>query len=254
MIDFHTHVMPGVDDGSRNLEMTMDMIDNSQMQGVEYICVTPHFITGEYEIDHESYNRNFESLKESIGNKVNLVQGLEIYINPELPKLYEEKKIWGLNENKYLLIELPMQQYPIYTDKIFYELRLRGARPVLAHPERNLAIMKNPELLIDLLNQGNLAQMNSGSLMGSYGGEIKKFAEKLVSMNLIHMLGSDAHNNGRRNTNIKSGYERVKELNKNLFQWIEGNELKVLQGIDVEAPDIISIKRKRGFFDFFRKK
>lgn len=254
MIDFHTHVMPGVDDGSRNLEMTMDMIYNSQEQDVEYICVTPHFITGEYEIDHESYNRNFESLKESIGNKVKLVQGLEIYINPELPKLYDEKKIWGLNENKYLLIELPMQQYPIYTDKIFYELRLRGARPVLAHPERNLAIMKNPELLIDLLNQGNLAQMNAGSLMGSYGGEIKKFAEKLVSMNLIHMLGSDAHNNGRRNTNIKPGYERVKELNKSLFQWIEENELKILQGIDVEVPDIISIKKKRSFFDFLRKK
>lgn len=254
MIDFHSHVIPEVDDGSRSMDMTMDMINNSLEQGVEYICATPHFIPGECEISHEEYTNKFNSVRSAISSDINLIQGLEIYINPELPNLYKEKKIWGFGEKRYLLIELPMQQYPIYTDKIFYELRLLGAAPVLAHPERNLSIMKNPDLLIELIEQGNMAQMNAGSLMGLYGTEVKKFAEKLVGMNLIHMLGSDGHNNRKRNTDLKDGIDRLKCLNKDLYDWIVKNEMKILNGIEVEVPDIIMKSRKKSLFDFFRKK
>ncbi|MDP4089621.1 MAG: CpsB/CapC family capsule biosynthesis tyrosine phosphatase [Bacillota bacterium] len=254
MIDFHSHVMPEVDDGSRSMDMTMDMINNSLEQGVEYICVTPHFITSEHEISHEEYLNRFNSLKSSLGSRINVIQGLEVYINPELPELYKESRIWGYNGKQYMLIELPMQHYPIYTDKIFYELRLLGVIPVLAHPERNLSIMKNPELLINIIEQGNLAQMNSGSLTGLYGTEVKKFAEKLISMNLIHIVGSDGHNNGKRNTDIKDGLERIKTLNSYLYKWISGNEMKIVNGIEVEVPDIISNKKKKSLFDFFRKK
>lgn len=87
-----------------------------------------------------------------------------------------------------------MLDFPIYTEKVFYDLRLMGAIPILAHPERNLRIMKNPELFISLVEQGNLAQLNAGSLLGKYGTDIKKCAEKLVARNLIHIVGSDGHN------------------------------------------------------------
>ncbi|WP_163194452.1 tyrosine-protein phosphatase [Clostridium thermarum] len=253
MIDFHSHIMPGVDDGSSDIDMTMDMLENSLSQGVEYICATPHFIVGEYELQWEKYQEKLKLMQEKAEGKIEIIQGMEIYINPDLPRLYSEKKIWGINNKKYLLIELPMQQFPIYTEKIFYELRLLGAAPILAHPERNLSIMKKPELLIDLIEQGNLAQMNAGSLAGIYGTDIKKFAEKLVGMNLIHMLGSDAHNNTRRNTNIKQGYNRIKELNKDLYNWIIGHEKMILEGISVELPEIILNKKKKGFFSFFKK-
>jgi protein-tyrosine phosphatase len=245
--------MPGVDDGSSDIDMTMDMLENSLKQGVEYICATPHFIVGEYELDPEDYHERLTILQEKAEGKINIIQGLEIYINPDLPKLYSDRKIWGYNNKKYLLVELPMQQYPIYTEKVFYELRLLGATPILAHPERNLSIMKNPDLLVDIVEQGNLAQMNAGSLAGIYGSEIKKFAEKLVNMNLIHLLGSDAHNNTRRSTNIQQGFKRIKELNNDLYNWIIANEKKILDGIDVEVPEIILNKRKKSFFDFFRK-
>ena len=254
MIDFHSHILPGVDDGSSNIDMTMDMLENSLRQNVEYICATPHFITGEYEIELKEYEEKLKLIQEKVSGKINIIKGLEIYINPELPRLYSEKKIWGFNGKKYLLIELPMQQFPIYTEKIFYELRLLGATPVLAHPERNFSIMKDPNLLIDLVEQGNLAQMNAGSLVGIYGKDIKKFAERLVEMNLIHLLGSDGHNDNRRNTNIEEGFKRVRELNSALFNWINENEKNILDGIDVEVPEIILNKKRKSIFDFFKKK
>jgi protein-tyrosine phosphatase len=250
VIDFHCHILPGVDDGSVNIEMTKEMIDNSLNQGVEYLCATPHFITEESEITLEAYKEKLQFVKDNI----EIIPGLEIYIDPELPKLYKENRIWGYNYNKYLLIELPMMEFPIYTEKIFYDLRLMGAIPVLAHPERNLRIMKNPELLINLIEQGNLAQLNAGSLTGQYGTDIKKSAEKLVSRNLIHIVGSDGHNNKRRNTNIKDGLEKIEAINPELFNWIKNNQKKILQGEDVEVLDIIDDTKKKSFFSFFLKK
>ena len=253
MIDFHCHILPGVDDGSVNIEMTKEMIDNSLNQGVEYLCATLHFITEESEITLEAYKEKLQFVKDNIEN-IEIIPGLEIYIDPELPKLYKENRIWGYNYNKYLLIELPMMEFPIYTEKIFYDLRLMGAIPVLAHPERNLRIMKNPELLINLIEQGNLAQLNAGSLTGQYGTDIKKSAEKLVSRNLIHIVGSDGHNNKRRNTNIKEGLEKIEAINPELFNWIKNNQKKILQGEDVEVLDIIDDTKKKSFFSFFLKK
>jgi len=253
VIDFHCHILPGVDDGSVDIEMTKDMIENSLIQGVEYVCATPHFITEESELTLDEYKEKIKLVKDSVEN-IEIIPGLEIYIDPELPRLYKEHKIWGYNYKKYLLIELPMMEFPIYTEKVFYDLRLMGATPVLAHPERNLRIMKNPELLESLVEQGNLAQLNAGSLSGQYGTDIKKFAEKLVAKNLIHIIGSDGHNNKRRNTNIKEGLAKIKALNPELFNWIKDNEKKILQGEEVEVLDIVTDKKKKSFFSFFLRK
>ncbi len=77
-------------------------------------------------------------------------------MHPNLPKLYKEKRIWGINDSEYLLIELPMGQFPMYTEDVFYELMLLGVKPILAHPERNIKIMKDHDLIINLINQGVL--------------------------------------------------------------------------------------------------
>lgn len=251
MIDFHSHIIPSVDDGSSSFQMSLNMIENSNEQGVKAICATPHFIVGEYEIDRIEYLESIELLRKATCD-IKIANGLELYINPELPYLYEKEKIWGINDKSYLLIELPMRDFPIYTKDVFYELRLLGLNPIIAHPERNIAILKDPSLLMDLVNQGTIIQMNAGSLIGIYGDRIKKFAESLVDKNLAHILGSDGHNDSKRNTNIKDAFEVIKNRNLDLYKWILNNEEKVLDGIEVEILDIISNKRKR-LFDFFKK-
>lgn len=246
MIDFHSHIMFDVDDGSKDIEMTKAMLLNSVNEGVSHIVSTPHFILGDSEVESQAYNEKLEMMKAIEGVNIKILKGMEIYIDPNLPKLYEEGKIWGINGGCYMLIELPMREFPKYTEDVFYELRIKGIIPILAHPERNLSIMKNPDLLKSLLCQGNLAQLNAGSLSGFYGKTIKEFAETLVKRNMIHVIGSDGHNNSKRNTNIKDGYERVRELNEELYNWIVSNEEKIILGEEVEPLEIKN--EKKGFF------
>lgn len=254
MIDFHSHIIPYTDDGSKNLDMSIEMLEMSLNDGVEYICATPHFITGESEIQRCVYEEKLNNLKEISKIKdldVKILSGLELYIHPELPKLYKDGKVWGINDSNYLLIELPMNHFPLYTEEVFYELRLMGATPILAHPERNSKLRDNIKLLENLIDQGTLTQVTSGSLNGLYGKDVKTFVELLVKKNMVHLVGSDAHNNSGRNTMMKKEYGIIKEINKDLFNWIEENQFNIINNRSVNIPEIIRLKKKFSFFKMF---
>jgi protein-tyrosine phosphatase len=256
MIDFHSHVIPYLDDGSNNINMSLDMLKNAVLEGTEYICATSHYIPGDAVISRQIYEEKLIGINELIkfnNIDIKVLPALELYMHPDLPKLYKEKLVWGINDNKYLLIELPMQQFPIYTEEVLYELRLMGAHPIIAHPERNLRIMKDVSLLINLVEHDTLAQVNSGSLRGIYGKNIKVFAEKLIDMNLVHLIGSDAHNDRSRTTKIRDAYEIVKHRNKELYQWIIDNELNIITGADVEILDIENKSKNIFLFNLFRR-
>ena len=258
MIDFHSHIIHGIDDGSKSLDMSLEMLKIAEREGVEYICATPHFITEEYEIFGEDYIEKLDKLilasKEEKLN-IKIISGLEIYMHPNLPKLYKEKKIWGINGSKYLLIELPMGQFPMYTEDIFYELMLLGASPILAHPERNLKIMKDHDLIINLIEQGVLMQMNAGSLIGDYGKDVKKTAEEFVKRNMIHILGSDGHNNTSRKTKLKDAYSIIKDTNRTLYNWISQNQINIINNHSVMEFLDLKLKKKKvigSFFNIFK--
>lgn len=256
MIDFHSHILPYLDDGSKSLDMSIEMLKLSVDEGVEQICATPHFIMGEFEIEKDKYDEKFDNITNicKVNNiEIDILRGLELYIHPDLPKLYKEGLIWGINGSRYLLIELPMRQFPIYTEEVFYELRLLGAVPILAHPERNIRILNDESLLLNLIEQGVLAQITSGSLRGIYGKDIKNFSEKLVKKNMVHVVGSDAHNNSVRSTLIKKEYESIKMLNKDLYNWIIENETRIVNNEEVVVPEVLSRKKKNSFFKFFSR-
>lgn len=256
MIDFHSHIIPYVDDGSKNFDMSLDMLRNAVVEGTEYICASSHYIPEDLPLKKEAYNKKFNELLALMKlNDINIhvLPSLELYMHPKLPKLYKQKEIWGINNSRYLLIELPMNQFPLYTEDVFYELRLLGAVPIIAHPERNLRIMKDTSLLVNLVKQGTLAQVNAGSLRGIYGKDIKSTAEKFVDMNLVHMLGSDAHDDKRRTTRISDAFDIVKDRNEELYEWILHNEHNIINNQYIE-PLSIKRKRKKSFlFNLFKR-
>lgn len=253
MIDFHSHILPYIDDGSKDFDMSVEMIKVAFDHESEFICATPHYISGEFEISRETYNDKIEGLR-ILGKQkdieVNILTGLEIYLHPDLPKLYKEKKIWGLNDTSYLLIEFPMEQMPSYAEEVFYELRQLGVTPIIAHPERNLKFMKNVNLLLGLVEQGALCQLNAGSVRGIYGKKIKAFAEALVKRNMVHIIGSDAHNNCGRSSRLMDEIVTIKTINKELYQWMEDFQYKLIEG---EKMDALPIKAKKSFFNIFHK-
>jgi protein-tyrosine phosphatase len=255
MIDFHSHVLPYIDDGAKNFDISIEMLKLAVDEETEYICATSHFIPGELEQDKKAYNEKLNNLMQLCEIReisINVLPALELYMHPDLPKLYREKKIWGINATKYLLIELPMREFPIYTEDVLYELRLQGAVPIIAHPERNFKIMKDEKLLKNLVQQGALAQINAGSLRGIYGKDIKAFAEHLVERNLVHMVGSDAHDNKSRTTKIKGAFEFIKQRNSELYEWINVNQYYIAKGKDVQVLDIRHKSKKFSFFGLFK--
>lgn len=255
MIDFHSHIIPNIDDGSKDFDMSLEMLRLSESEGVQYICATSHYIPYEVYPDSEEYFESLNRLNELCKIKdinIEILPALELYMHPELPKLYSEGKIWGINNSKYILIELPMQQFPVYTEEVLYELRIQGAVPVIAHPERNFRILEDVSLLSNLVSQGTLAQVNAGSLRGIYGKDIKKCAEKLVDMNLVHMIGSDAHDNKRRTTKISEAYSIIKDRNIKLYDWIIDNERNIIQGLEVEVLPLKQGKKRSIFSRLFK--
>jgi protein-tyrosine phosphatase len=251
MIDFHSHILPYLDDGSKNYDMSFDMLKLAAEEGTEFICATSHFIPEELEQNKKHYYERLESIINLTKTKnisINILPGLELYLHPDLPTLYSEKRIWGINLTPYVLIELPMQQFPMYTDEVFYELRLQGAMPIIAHPERNFKIMKDEGLLKNLIDQGTLAQINSGSLTGIYGKDIQIFAEHLVERNMIHLIGSDAHDDKRRTTRLKDALEIIKHKNLELYAWMDENQYKIIEGKEVNVLDIKPNKKKFNFW------
>lgn len=256
MIDFHSHIIHGIDDGAKDIDMSLEMVKISESEGVEFICATPHFITEEFEITREKYIDKLDRLvlaSKEENLKIKILSGLEIYMHPNLPKLYKEKKIWGINDSEYLLIELPMGQFPMYTEDVFYELMLLGAKPILAHPERNIKIMKNHDLIINLIKQGVLMQINAGSLLGDYGKEVKKTAEEFVKRNMVHILGSDGHNITSRKTRLKVAYEIVKDTNEAAYNWVLENGTNIINKVSpMEFLEIKPKKRGISFFNIFK--
>lgn len=254
MVDLHSHIIPNIDDGSRNYEMSVEMLKISKSENVEYICATPHFIPGDKEIDREDYDARWNKLNQLRAvNEINLaiVKGLELYMHPDIPLYYKQKKIWGINDGNYLLIELPMEQFPVYTEDVFYELRIMGLRPIIAHPERNLRIIKDTKLLYDLIEQGTYVQINSGSLLGYYGKEPKRVAEQLIQAKAVHFLGSDGHSLHSRPPKIKDAFKILEKQNLSLAKTIAINEKKLLNNEEIEIGEI-NRQKKRGILNLFK--
>jgi Capsular polysaccharide biosynthesis protein len=253
MIDFHSHIIYGVDDGAKDIDMSLSMIENAIEQGTEYICATPHFILGNYEVKFEDYLSTLEELRAE--SKINIIYGLEVYMDLKLPQLFKEKKIWGINNGPYMLIEFPMRDIPKYSNDILYELSILGVKPIIAHPERNLKLMNNIDILEAWIEEGYLLQVNAGSLIGEYGKDSKDISEMLAKRNMIHILGSDGHNDSSRKTNIRSGRSRLEEINPSLSAWIDKNEHKILLGEDIEIPEIIKLKKSsKSILGFLKRK
>lgn len=253
MIDFHSHIIYGVDDGPKDKETSLRMIMNAELEGTGYICATPHFIQGSCQVSREEYTEKLQELSEE--SSISIIPGMEVYIDSSLPDLYRKGKVWGINWGPYMLIEFPMREVPRFAKDIFHELSILGVRPVIAHPERNLKLMSNPEILEEFVEDGYLLQVNSGSLTGEYGQSVQKAAEKLVRKNMVHLMGSDGHDDISRKTGVRDGFRRIREMNPFLGDWIEENSSRVIDGLSLELPEILEDRRgKRGIFVFFRRK
>lgn len=197
MIDIHSHILSGIDDGPKKIEESCVMLINASTSGVETIVATPHLVDGASKERIAECNRKVNELQYIARAReisIDIKVGFECYITPELTNSNLDLAEITINNNgKYILVEFPMYNIPFYAKDIFANMKEKGITPILAHPERNLAIIQNPNILFDLVSNGCIAQLNAGSILGRYGRTINGTARILLSHKMIHLVASDMH-------------------------------------------------------------
>ena len=249
MIDMHSHIIPGVDDGSRDIEITKRMLKEAALSGFTTIFATPHYF------DNNSVNRkemlaHFKKIKSlAAASGIELILGNEVYIQPELPQLVKDSTVSCMNDSKYLLMEIPRHNDINYFEDVVFELSLMGITPILAHPERYRIVREDPEILYDFADKGVLFQLNSGSLLGDYGESVKKLAMKLLKQNVYQFMGSDAHHYDRYKVYNQAVEIVIKKVGKDVAKRLTDiNPRKVKNNETIEA-DLQPMKKKFLFWE-----
>ena len=240
MIDIHSHILPGVDDGSENKETSLRMLGIAAASGVATVVATPHYDPGSGYFNRvtdtlEELFRRLEYSAASAGIPVKIVRGMEIFAGEEVPQMLEEGRLWTLGGTSYFLTEFDFSEDPEYCREYLDRCSRHGFKPIVAHPERYKFIQRRPQTAYEWCREGYGLQINRGSLMGRFGEQAELTAVRLVEHGLAACIASDAHGADRRSTHLKDVKELLDSemgeeysdllLNKNPARILAGKEL-----------------------------
>lgn len=249
MIDIHSHILHGIDDGSYDMATSVKMAEMAVSEGITQMIATPHFIEKDQEIDRKTILEKTEELNgelRSRGINITIHPGQEVYITPGIPDLFNEGKLMTLcDEGLYMLVELPMMSIPPYALEVIHRLKLRGVNVILAHPERNVEIMKNPERVKEFMRIGTLLQVNSLSLIGVFGNETKRTAGEIISSGWAHFIATDCHTARVRSPRIRGVLKDIPD--KAFRHLLHDNPAKVLKGEQIDPVTMSYERRGIGF-------
>ena len=232
MIDIHSHIMPGIDDGASCLEESINLLKEAYRAGFSDIILTPHYMVGAYEPGKEIIEIKdiLQKIADKNGIKINLYNGMEVYYTEEIFELIKNKKIASLANSRYILMELPLNNTVSSFEDTVKELRKRGIVVILAHPERYDFVKKNTKSIEPLLKSGCLLQCNYASILGYYGSEAKKALKELLKNNYVSFLGTDVHMSNTILNEIDVAIHKIKRIigEQELIELIEENPRKIL--------------------------
>ena len=248
MIDFHNHIIPDVDDGAKSLEISIEMLREAEKQGITDVVSTIHFqhpkMDGkntDYQFVYDKYSQLKDSLSKECIN-INIHLAAEVFYLPNLTKILDNKLV-TIGNGKFMLIEFQSKILPPNYLSELFKLQNKGITPIIAHPERYLAVQINPDLCIDWLSRGFVLQLDCGSLLGHFKSKCKDTAVKLIQNGCIQLIGSDAHNNKIRNFCLKPAYEYiellfgddvVKKMKNNTSLLLEGKKLQIIEPVNLK--------------------
>lgn len=254
MIDIHCHILPGVDDGAKHMSETLSMAKKAVEEGIDTIIATPHHKNGKYENSKAEIIQSVKDVNEELqkeGIHLSILPGQEPAIRGELIEDYENGKILTLAETKYVFIELPSGYVPGYTEKLLYDVQMKGLIPIIVHPERNAGFIERPELLYQLIKNGALSQVTAASVTGHFGKKIKSFTHQLIEANLTHFVASDAHNHKTRPFKMAEALDSIEaSYGVDMVYLFTENAALLVENMNVmkEIPERIKRKKFLGLF------
>ena len=212
VIDLHSHILPGVDDGAQSIEDSVEIASAAVADGIEVLAATPH-VRGDYPTDAETMEALVAEVRAALveeGVPLDVRTGGEIALE-QLERLSgDELRRFGLAGNPgYLLVEFPYYGWPLALPDVVFDLRTLGITAVLAHPERNADVQAEPERLRPLVDAGVLVQVTAASLDGRIGRRPQSTGLQLVETGLAHLVASDAHRAGVRAIGLRAAAAAV---------------------------------------------
>ena len=195
--DIHSHLLPGIDDGVKSIEESIEVIQHLSNLGFKKLITTPHIMSDYYKNTPEIINTKLQEVKKAVtsaGIPIEIEAAAEYYLDEYFYSLISnDKELLTFGDN-YILFETSFSVEPLILKEVIFRLNSAGYKPVYAHPERYFYLQENRELLNQLIDQGLLFQLNILSVKGYYSKQVQKMAEELIDRNAIAFVGTDCHN------------------------------------------------------------
>lgn len=261
MIDMHSHILPGLDDGAADWDQALAMARVALEDGITEMVCTPHWVLGKYENDRETVLLRFAEFEERLAAEkipLKIHPGTELRIDTSIPERLKDGRLLTLNNGSgYVLIELPDETMPENLHEFFWNLQIDGYRPILSHVERNPYFRENPHRLFHWVENGILMQITAASLLEGFAEEIREFAFFLVQRRLVHMLVTDTHSLRMRKPQLSGARRVIENLAgpETAARMVFDTPRHILRGehVPVISPLPLEEARKRkGFWSFLK--
>jgi protein-tyrosine phosphatase len=254
MIDLHTHILPGIDDGVETIEESVEFARVAIQDGVKVIIATPHYKEGVWDNQREGILNSVEMLRARLAQDdldVDLRPGSEVHLCPNLVQRVKEGQATTLNDNgRTVLLELSLSQYPVELENLVFQMKLAGLQVLFAHPERIRYFQDDIRRYEALVQLGGYGQITTGSVLGTFGSEAKRFSEELLRRGLIHVLASDAHNVRGRPPILSGALEATEAWvgRRRALSMVTDVPAALIQGREPEIPPVERRTRRGNSF------
>ena len=211
MLDLHSHILPGVDDGAPDMDVSIEMAGTAVADGIQMIVATPH-INFDYELDPLEIGRRVGELNLALAERnvpLGVLPGAEIAISRLNTLEQDVLRTLRLGGGPYLLVESPYAGSTPYLEDVLFDLELRGFRTILAHPERCPMFERDRDRLARLVERGVLCSVTAGSMAGQFGRRVKTFTVHMFRERLVHDVASDAHDDHRRRAELRWAFDEL---------------------------------------------
>jgi protein-tyrosine phosphatase len=215
LIDLHSHILPGIDDGAADLGVSLQMARAAVSGGVQVMACTPHIMQGLWNNTGPDIRRATEALQSALdteGVPLKLVTGADLHVVYDMLAGLRSGRFLSLADSRYVLLELPHHVAPARLDDCFYGLLAAGFVPILTHPERLTWLEAHYASIRRLAASGVWMQITAGSLLGSFGRRARYWGERMIAEGVAHVLASDAHDAERRPPDLREGREAAAQL------------------------------------------
>jgi protein-tyrosine phosphatase len=241
VIDLHSHVLPGIDDGAETLTEAIAICQAAAADGITVLAATPH-VRNDFPTTAEMIERALAELQTATEGILRVVPGAEFDLQ-ELDRPREELARFGLAGNPaYLLVEVPYVGWPLDLAERLFRLQIFGITPVLAHPERNPEVQSRPALLDDLVRGGALVQLTAAAVDGRLGSRAQRCTRALIDQGLAHLIASDAHSSRVRAIGMADAAKSVADAD--LARWLTVDVPGAIVSHAEIPPRPVSAKRR----------